>query len=78
MGVLSRVTDDDNNNAALLKSYSTLIRVRFCEYKPDLNFRRQKLETYNLFITKSELDPRDMTSAIIVIKLDVSKCLALI
>lgn len=26
----------------------------------------------------SELDPRDMSSAIIVIKLDVSKCLALI
>lgn len=41
-------------------------------------FRRQKLETYNLFITMSELDPRDMSLAIIVIKLDVSKCLALI
>lgn len=65
---------------ALLKSHSTWIRVGFVRRhaRRITTFRRQKLETYNLFITMSELDPRDMSSAIIVIKLDVSKCLALI
>lgn len=65
---------------ALLKSHSTWIRVSFGERheRRIKTFRRQKLETYNLFITMSELDPRDISSAIIEIKLDVSKCLALI